>query len=1199
MLFIRSNSNVFVFTDERILSRDAKVVMLLGEDSLYHPGLQLTYMNKNKEFTFLRDEKATNMSRSPYYDTYHMFEIDAKVVKWKVGTNEVYFTSLMNSVINNAGFSSFNLFNKTNFDVFEGFDFQHPFFRIRSYLNKKEKKNFTAKEIGIVLHQPEHEASKILLHMTYLGFVDYDNDTKKGIVKDKFFDYLLNVVGRKDYDLINIQSNTEGGRENAVLNLRDLNLFVNGVPQVHISDAKRVNIFPKNEEIILKENRSIDFAGVIETGYYTFFGNSFHFDYEEFGVELEHIDSLQIKVVDYIDNFGDPVFKKVQSTIENITGTVFIDEPTNKSGIKDNAQYPIFKSAKDSYVYYDESSIAHGVYTRDTFYFRIDPYIIDSLNSFDAEGMKYTGTFYGGRIFEPFDEELQLRPDNSLGFIYETPENGVPIYEGIGRYYDTISMSNRGLKGGGKLEFLTSTTWSNEFKFYPDTMRTLANRYENVRQTAPFEGPEISAEKLNMIWKIEANKMFATTTKDRARMYADQGQFKGTFYMDSKGVEGHGHFKVEKGHFKSNNYQFNADQMLADVTDFKLKGLIEETFAMEADSLKTVVDFPSRTARFEALSSLKPMFFPVNQYKSYLNTLEWSIDDEKLALKGTSIHRFKNGDHTLLPSPTKRIPRGALFVSTHPKQYELNYISPKTDIDLENNFIYSHDVKLIEVADATIFPGDGEFTIKPDARYNSLQKAEIEANNDTKYHKFYDVTANIRSAKNYSASGYYDYIDKNKQAHQIRFDIISVDSSEQTFARGKILGTDDFSISPAFKYRGDVSLYAPERFLTYDGFFNTTKTCDMYGDYWVKFNSQLNPDTILIPIDSVTTDINQKRLYKGIMLEHDSIHILHRFFTPRHHYTDKYITTATGFLRYNEGGKKYEIAPLAKFNNPDTLLDLIANYSESCNMYGEGDISLTGDYGQVKFNNHGKAMYNHERDELLLDLFTTVDFFFTENAIKYMADTLKSFNGLETVNMLSDRYYDGISKMVGNKMTDQLLNEQKLFGAYKKFPDELKHTFVFSNLSFKWNQKDGTFHSFGKIGITSILDVQVNKYVKGAIQTGTSRTGDYFMIYLEFSPNYWYFFRYKRGIMLAVSSDPKFNEMIQELKARNRKQDVERGQPKFYYYLGSMNDKNRYMGFFNDAEKEDDDTDNENNQDKQNDSGTKPEGVNEEKQEQK
>jgi hypothetical protein len=351
--------------------------------------------------------------------------------------------------------------------------------------------------------------------------------------------------------------------------------------------------------------------------------------------------------------------------------------------------------------------------------------------------------------------------------VYELPEDGLPVYEGRGRYYDTLSMSNKGLNGSGKLEFLTSTSWSDEFKFYPDTMRTMANKYVNRRQTAPFQGPEITGEKLNMLWRIENDKMFASTTEKPANMYSDQSFFKGTFYMDKKSVEGHGKLNVEKGRFKSNNYVFKADQMHAKVTDFNIEGLVKETYALKADSIKTVVDFPSRTARFEALSSLKPMFFPINQYKSYLNTLEWSIDEEKLAIKGASVHRFGDGKHTLQATPDKRHPRGALFVSTHPLQHELNYISPQTDIDLDNNFIYSHEVKLIEVADATLFPGDGEFTIKPDARYNTLQKAEIEANNDTKYHKFYEVTANISSRIKYSASGYYDYIDKNRK--HIRF----------------------------------------------------------------------------------------------------------------------------------------------------------------------------------------------------------------------------------------------------------------------------------------------------------------------------------------------------------------------------------------------------------------------------------------------
>ena len=1169
MLFMKGLSEFFVSTDKYIRSRNAKVVMILNQDSLYHPGLQFTYLEKDKEVTLLRDDNAPNMSRSPYYDSYHKFEIDAAVVKWKVGNQSLNFTSLRTSSINNAAFLSYNLFNKEYFDVFQGHDFKHPFFRIRRYLNNKESRNFTAKEIARIIHQPEHEARKFLLHMTYLGFADYDNSTHKGKMKQKFFDYLLNVTGRKDYDLIKIESTTQGNTENAVLNLKNFDIFVNGVPQVHISDAKRVNIFPKQEEIVLKKNRSIDFAGVIETGYYTFFGNNFHFDYESFGVDLEHIDSLHIKVVDYYDNYGDPVFKPVQSTIENITGNVFIDDPGNKSGIKDNPHYPIFRSTKDSYVYYDAKSIAQGVYTRDTFYFRIDPYEIDSLNSFEAQGMKYTGTFHAGGIFPPIDEELKLKADNSLGFDHLTSEEGLPVYQGKGRFYDSIAMSNQGLVGDGKLEYLTSTAWSDDFRFYPDTMRTIANRYVNEKQTTPFEGPEIAAEQLNVLWEHTEDQMICMTTDNqKAVMYAEQADLKGTFYVTPSGITGKGRFGVEKGSFRSENYTFLAEQTNADVTDFKVKGMKEDMMAFEADSIKTTVDFPSRMARFEALSPLKPMFFPVNQYKAFINTFEWAIDRNALALKGTSVHRFQEGRHTLQATPDTRHPRGNLFVSTHPLQHELNYISPDTDVNLNESVIASHEVKLIEVADATVFPGDGEFTIMPDAKYKTLANAEIEANNVSKFHQFYDATVNITSRKMYSASGYYDYVDKNQQKQQIRFDIISVDSTENTYARGKILGDDDFSLSPAFTYRGDVYLYAKQKDLTYDGFFQASKNCNIYEHHWVKFKETLDPEAIRIPVDSVTVDINDNRLYKGIMLEHDSVHILPRFFSHRHHYTDYYISTANGFLQYDESGNKYEIAQLAKLEDRDTLLNYISANTENCNIYGEGELSFTGDYGQAKFQNFGNINYFHDRNEVIIDLFMTIDFFFSQECLKYMADTIRNFSGLQPVNMLSERYRRGLKNLVGHDMTDRLLNEQKLFGAYKTFPKELNHTLVISDANFKWVQRDGTFHSFGDIGITSIADIQVNKYVSGAIQTGTSRTGDYWAIYLEVSPSYWFFFKYKRGIMMAVSSDPAFNEIIADLRAGQRKQKVDRGEPKFYYHLGSMRDKNRFLDAYREAEQE-------------------------------
>ncbi|MDA3865657.1 MAG: hypothetical protein PF489_02780 [Salinivirgaceae bacterium] len=1203
MLFLKAYSQSIVFTDQMALSRDAKVVLMLNEDSLYHPGLQLTYLKKDKEFTLLRSGSALNMSQSPYYDSYHMIEIDVPLVKWEVGDNKIYFTSLQNSAINNASFMSYNLFNREYFDRFQGFDFRHPFYKIREFLVKNETKEYTAEQIASVLRTSEHEARKMLLHLTYLGFTVYDNNTQKGRMTDKFYDYMLYVGKRKDYDLINIQSTTEG-IENAVLNLKNFDFYVNGVPQVHISNAKRVNIYPKQDEIIIKKNRDIDFAGVIETGYYTFFGNNFHFEYDKFGVELKSIDSLHIKVVDFYDNYGKPKFKKVQSTIEDITGNVLIDDPGNKSGIKDNAEYPIFRSTKDSYVYYDAKSIAQGVYTRDTFYFQVDPYEIDSLNSFDAQGMRYTGTFYAGEIFPPIDQELKLQPDNSLGFNHYTPSEGLPVYNGKGHYYDTISMSNQGLKGAGKLEYLAATLWSDELSFYPDTMRTIANRFDHIKQKSPYEAPEIHGEQLNILWRHNMDKLYATTTEKEAQMYSGQGELKGTFYIEPRGINGHGRFSLERGRFRSNQYQFLADELKADVTDFKIQGMDPQTMAFEADSIKTTVNFPTRMARFEALSALKPMFFPINEYKGYINTFEWAIDDNALALKGSSIHDYRDGSHTLRPAPDKMHPRGNLFVSTHPLQHELNFISPKSDINLNNNFIEAHNVKFIEIADATVYPGDGEFTIKPEARYNTLVDAEIEANNISKYHTFYNATVNVNSRIKYSGDGYYDYIDKNKQPQTIRFDFIGVDSTVTTYAKGKVLGDDDFTLSPSFDYRGEVFLRAPDPYLNFKGHFKALANCDLYQQRWVRFENTINPQKVRIPIDSVTVDINDTRLYKGLMLEHDSVHILPRFFTPRNHYTNYYISTANGYLQYNEAGKKYEIAQEARLDNPDTLLDYISVNTESCNLYGEGNISLTGDYGQLKVENFGKANYFHERKEVILDLFSTVDFFFNPECLKYMADTLKNFNGLQPVNMLSERYRRGTKNLIGHKLTDQLLNEQKLFGAFKKFPKELEHTFVLSNINLKWNEKDGTFHSFGDIGITSITDIQVNKYVKGAIQAGTSRTGDYFIMYLELSPSYWFFFKYKRGIMMAVSSDPVYNQFIKDQRAGQRKQKVERGEPKFYYYLASMNDKNRFLQDYRDAELEeepqndekDQNTESEDNQPKKekkvedkNSEGTKPE----------
>src|SRR5690606_34017863 len=108
--------------------------------------------------------------------------------------------------------------------------------------------------------------------------------------------------------------------------------------------------------------------------------------------------------------------QRVNSVLQDITGTLFIDNPNNKSGRRDFPEYPIFKATKSSKEFYDYPFIYNSVYDRDRFYFQTDTFIIDSPDNFAREGLRFRGTFVSAHIFPDFREELTVQEDFSLGF---------------------------------------------------------------------------------------------------------------------------------------------------------------------------------------------------------------------------------------------------------------------------------------------------------------------------------------------------------------------------------------------------------------------------------------------------------------------------------------------------------------------------------------------------------------------------------------------------------------------------------------------------------------------------------------------------------------------------------------------------------------------------------------------------------------
>jgi len=105
--------------------------------------------------------------------------------------------------------------------------------------------------------------------------------------------------------VISILSETNAPKDNAILDLKNYRLTVNGVRGVFLSDSQKVAIFPYNNQLIIGKNKSMSFDGVVEAGLFTIFGHNFTFSYDTFKIRLQKIDSIKIEVeTDKRDNYG-------------------------------------------------------------------------------------------------------------------------------------------------------------------------------------------------------------------------------------------------------------------------------------------------------------------------------------------------------------------------------------------------------------------------------------------------------------------------------------------------------------------------------------------------------------------------------------------------------------------------------------------------------------------------------------------------------------------------------------------------------------------------------------------------------------------------------------------------------------------------------------------------------------------------------
>jgi hypothetical protein len=576
---------------------------------------------------------------------------------------------------------------------------------------------------------------------------------------------------------------------------------------------------------------------------------------------------------------------------------------------------------------------------------------------------------------------------------------------------------------------------------------------------------------------------------------------------------------LDKAKVTADLFTYNANWFGSETADL---GVFAEggSLAIKANNLRSHIDLKTREGIFNKNGDSSYVEFPANQYVAYIDKLKWVMDEETFTL----------GDEVASSS------KGSKFISVHPHQDSLNFIATTANYSLKDYIIHANGVDNIAVADAIIYPDSGIVTVAKKAVIQTLYGAKILADD----HTFTNAAVDLISAHNYTASGDYTYTDAMNQKQQIFFKEIRVNEDTITVARGDVKTEKPFHIDSKFDFKGSLELFADRKNLTFDGYFMANHSCNLIAKEWVKFRSEIDPKKILFTLDEKLYNDEQDLVSTGLVMSLDSTDLYSTFLSRKHRAIDANVLTASYTLFYDKKQFSYIIG------GPDTLSNYVTLYDKTCTTKGEGIVDLNLDLGQVGVTTIGGFVHDMKKQKKEFEGFFMLDFFFSKDAMRVMAEDLYSAPGEELFEY-DEKFSKNLARVVGGDRSEILLVDLEMKDEFTKFPDEMKHSIVFAKTTLKWDNEHKAYVAKGAIAVSSILDKQVNSTLDGYVIIEKGPNSDVLTIYLRTELYDEYYFQYKNGVMRAWSTNEDFNIAIREIADGKRNAESKKGATPYRY----------------------------------------------------
>lgn len=1165
---IRVQSKSFLFKEDVVLSNDARVSIYIEEDSIYHPGANFRYNQATDEVLVSRSNNG--IGRTPFFDTYHRMDITVESIYWKTTDETIEFKPLVGQTnISTATFESQNFFDHTTMVKIQGYNDENPLFTLWKIFKSYDFKKVPFKTVVQYFRKDATDIRSLLIELAARGFIEYDINTDQIIYRKKIAQYLNNDVGKKDYDNIVLESKTHY----ASMSLLNNELRVTGCEFFVLSDSQIVNVYPKDEKVTVKKNRDMIFSGRIVAGLFDFVPNNCEFNYDDFKIEMDIVDSMIMYVEDKNSKqnmYGEYKLTQVTSRIEELSGTIYIDAPGNKSGLVDYPDYPIFESRKGGKVFYDQKYVQNGAYKRDRFYYLVDVFRLVNLDNFDTDSIRFSGELVSGGIFPNIREPLRVRPDFSLGIVHNA--NGLDMYGGKAKYRNLIDLSNKGLRGRGYIDYLTSVSYSDEYVFLLDNTRGDLKTHVVNEQMAGTEFPPASVENAKMQWLPYKDAMYVYTQKTPMSIF-NEVELTGYSKLTPSGMYGTGVSKFKRADLTSNLFLYKHHEMLADTADMRIFSLeSNDEFVFTTDNYNSHIDFKTRKGHFVSNGDASEIVFVKNEFKAHASVFDWDpIDDDVLRFRWDD-DPYKDVD--IQNTPVKELvemeSKGNELVSTNPDKRRLRFTAVNAEFNFAKNIINANGVRFIQVADAAVFPYEGKVTILEKAEIVPLDNARLLAGRYNKYHELHDCHIEIESRDHFIGKGFYDYYNEDMGfAQTIRFD--SLWTLKRTHGEGVIPADQHFMFSPQFGFDGSVKLYSEEALLKYMGGVEIVQDCDTIKHPRLRINDTINPNNIMIEVHDRSKDVTDRKAVIAIASSNRTGRIYTAFGTAKDQFNDSEYINVWGHIIYDKEAGIFKAASLDKLRDPEMPGNVITLDPHECIAQGIGEIDMGAKLGRVDFTTNGTITNYMKADSAVMSLTTAIDFFFNETSMKTIHEYMESSTNLEFVDFSEDDNYEmALINTMGMDAYKKYQRDVALHGQTKRLPKALQVQFIFGNIDFTWDRINKSFTSQYELPVIVCGAKEVNKMVPGRIVIEKRGSRNRLYIYFEFDDSF-FFFQFENNNMYGYSSDKKFNSAISDLPAKKRMLQSGGGLPSFVYKLGNKSQKNKFTKKYYYVPEEDED----------------------------